>query len=70
MIPRGANAVCLVEDSIIRESNEKTVVEIGRSAYAGSGISFAGSDISQGETVLRPGQCISSRESGRVGRHR
>ena len=64
MIPRGANAVCLVENTTIRDSNDKRVVVINRSSHAGSGISFAGSDISQGETVIRPGQTISSRETG------
>jgi len=39
-------------------------VRIGRAVSAGSGVSFAGTDITSGETVLRAGQLLTSRDTG------
>lgn len=64
MLPRGTNAVCLVEDTELEGETEAPKLILSRSLYAGSGISFAGTDISKGETVLRVGARISSRETG------
>ena len=39
-------------------------LRIGRAVTAGSGISFAGTDITAGETVLRRGELLTSRDTG------
>lgn len=64
MLPRGANAVCLVENTHELQQEGKSQILVNHSVYPGSGISFAGTDIAQGETVMRRGQVITSRESG------
>lgn len=60
MVPRGADAVVMVEHADAREGN----VLIRRAVTPGSGISFAGTDIASGETVLRAGTVLTSRETG------
>jgi len=60
MVPRGADAVVMVEYA---ESRGREL-RIARAVTAGSGISFAGTDITAGETVLRQGQLLSSRDTG------
>jgi len=40
------------------------VIEVQRTAAAGQFIAFAGSDLARGETVLRAGQVLTSREIG------
>jgi putative molybdopterin biosynthesis protein len=60
MIPRGADAVVLVEQTDI-SGGELT---IAKAVPAGHGVSFAGTDITAGETVLRRGQILSSRDTG------
>jgi putative molybdopterin biosynthesis protein len=39
-------------------------LRIGRAITAGAGVSFAGTDITAGETVLRQGQILTSRDTG------
>lgn len=60
MVPRGADAVVMVEHSEMR-GEELTIL---RAVTAGSGISFAGTDVTAGETVLRSGQLLASRDTG------
>jgi putative molybdopterin biosynthesis protein len=60
MVPRGADAVVMVEHADAREGELRII----RAVTAGSGISFAGTDITSGETVLRRGQPLSSRDTG------
>lgn len=60
MIPRGADAVLMVEYADVRDGR----VLIRRAATPGSGVSFAGTDIAAGETVLRAGTKLTSRETG------
>ena len=60
MMPRGADAVVMVEHADIRGDE----VHVGRAVTAGSGVSFAGTDITAGETVLRRGQILTSRDTG------
>jgi molybdopterin molybdotransferase/putative molybdopterin biosynthesis protein len=60
MIPRGADAVVMIEHAEVRDGELK----IARGVTAGSGVSFAGTDITAGETVLRRGQVLSSRDTG------
>ena len=64
MLPRGADAVVMIEQTEAREIEGKTVIEIRRPAAAGQFIAFAGSDMARGETVLRAGQSLTSREIG------
>ena len=60
MMPRGADAVVMVEHAdVIRH-----YVHIHRAVTAGSNVSFAGTDITAGETVLRRGQVLTSRDTG------
>jgi putative molybdopterin biosynthesis protein len=60
MVPRGADAVVMVEHAETRDSE----LRIARAVTAGSGISFAGTDITAGETVLRQGTLLTSRDTG------
>jgi putative molybdopterin biosynthesis protein len=60
MVPRGANAVVMVEHTDIE--GEKLLVR--RAVTPGANISFAGTDITAGELVLHRGEVLTSRESG------
>ena len=60
MIPRGADAIMMVEDADVSSGE----VLVRRAVSPGFGISFAGTDIGCGETVLRAGDLITSREAG------
>jgi putative molybdopterin biosynthesis protein len=60
-LPRGADAVCMIEHTDPDESGD---ILIRRSLTAGQHVGFAGSDIARGETVLRRGCHIGSREIG------
>jgi len=60
MMPRGADAVVMIEHADIA-GNE---LRVARAVTAGSGVSFAGTDITAGETVLRRGQILTSRDTG------
>ena len=61
VIPRGADAVVMVEYTRI-DSSGRLLVE--RPASPGDAITFAGTDIARGETVLRRRQVLTSREIG------
>lgn len=60
MIPRGADAVLMLEHSEVRAGQ----VIIHRAVTPGFGIAYAGSDIAAGETVLRAAVVLTSRETG------
>jgi len=60
MVPRGADAVVMVEYAEI----DGRRLRIARATSPGSGVSFAGTDITRGETVLRRGQLLTSRDTG------
>jgi putative molybdopterin biosynthesis protein len=60
MIPRGADAVVMVEHADVRDRE----LRIARAVTAGSGVTFAGTDITAGETVLRRGRILTSRDTG------
>ncbi len=64
MIPRGADAVVMIEDTDLREDQGRATLEVTRSVHCGNMITFAGSDIAKGETILWSGTRISSREIG------
>ena len=57
MLPRGADAVVMVEHTeVVVDPDGTRAVEIGRAVTAGENVSYAGTDIARGETVLRAGQ--------------
>ena len=60
MLPRGSDAVVMVENAEVRGGQ----LHINRAVTAGSGVSFAGTDITAGETVLRRGRLLTSRDTG------
>jgi len=60
MLPRGADAVLMVEHAEERSG----MVLVRRAVTPGFGISFAGTDIAIGETVLLAGTLLTSRETG------
>jgi putative molybdopterin biosynthesis protein len=60
MVPRGADAVVMIEYAEAHGS----VLRIARAVTPGSGVSFAGTDITTGETVLRRGRLLTSRDTG------
>jgi putative molybdopterin biosynthesis protein len=62
VIPRGADAVVMIEHTELIES--VPAIEVERAVAPGQFISYAGSDIARGETLLRKGQRIGSREIG------
>jgi putative molybdopterin biosynthesis protein len=65
MMPRGADAVVMVEHADVVEKGEGgKELRINRAVTAGSNVSFAGTDITAGETVLRRGQVLTSRDTG------
>ncbi len=60
-LPRGADAIVMVEHT---HPIGAGAIEIRRAASPGQFVSYAGSDIARGETVLRAGTVIGSREIG------
>jgi putative molybdopterin biosynthesis protein len=69
MVPRGADAVVMVEHTdvvadVVEEDAAEVRVEFSRAAAPGQFIAYAASDIARGETVLRAGQLLTSREIG------
>ena len=63
VIPRGADAVVMIEHTELVE-HETPAIDVHRAASSGQFISYAGSDIARGETLLRRGTQIGSREIG------
>jgi putative molybdopterin biosynthesis protein len=64
MVPRGADAVVMVEHTETHDEGDATFIDVRRAAASGQYIAFAGSDLARGETVLRAGQLLTSREIG------
>jgi putative molybdopterin biosynthesis protein len=72
MVPRGADAVVMIEhtepvDSALdrdRDDDLETRLQVFRSASPGQFITAAGTDIARGETILRAGDVLTSREIG------
>ena len=64
VIPRGADAVVMIEQTELIEQGEAPAIDVRRSAASGQFISYAGSDIARGETLLRKGARLGSREIG------
>ena len=60
MVPRGADAVVMVEHADARGRE----LRIARAVAPGHGVAFAGTDITAGETVVRAGHVLTSRDTG------
>jgi putative molybdopterin biosynthesis protein len=60
VVPRGASAVAMVEHTDVRDGK----LVLTRPAAPGANITFAGTDIGRGETVLYRGTILTSRETG------
>ena len=67
VIPRGADAVLMIEDTDLIEDQNAPAIEVRRAVGPGQFIAYAGSDIARGETVLRRKTVLSSREIGMLG---
>ena len=63
-IPRGADAVVMVEQTELAETVQGPAIDVRRPVAPGQFIGYAGSDIARGETLLRRGQRVGSREIG------
>ncbi len=64
VVPRGADSVVMIEHTELIETGAAPVIEIRRTSAPGQFIAYAGSDIARGETLLRRGAPIGSREIG------
>ncbi len=64
MLPRGADAVVMIEHTDLAEDVQSPAIELRRAAAAGQFVSYAGSDMARGELMLRRGTQIGSREIG------
>ena len=73
MLPRGADAVVMIEHTeLVEEGGEENAasdkrgsrLRVFHSAASGQAVTFAGTDVARGETVLRIGQVLTSREIG------
>lgn len=64
VVPRGADSVVMIEWTEFAEPAEGPVIDLRRAVAAGQFVAFAGSDIARGETVLRRGTLLGSREIG------
>jgi molybdopterin molybdotransferase/putative molybdopterin biosynthesis protein len=63
VIPRGADAVVMIEHTELIGEGAPSI-ELRRAAAPGQFVSYAGSDVARGETLLRRGARIGSREVG------
>ena len=64
VVPRGADAVVMIEHTSFDEDETGPYVDVKRPAAPGGFVAFAGSDIARGETMLREGAVLTSREIG------
>lgn len=64
VIPRGADAVVMIKHTELLDDSQSPAIEVRKAAAPGQFISYAGSDIARGETLLRKGAIIGSREIG------
>lgn len=64
VVPRGADAVVMIEWTELVETDAGPAIDLSRPVNAGQFVSYAGSDIARGETVMRRGTRLGSREIG------
>jgi putative molybdopterin biosynthesis protein len=60
MLPRGADAVVMVEHC----DDTRSTLQVRRAVTTGANITFTGTDISAGELILHAGERLTSRETG------
>ncbi len=60
-LPRGADAVVMIEQT---EATGDGAIQVSRALSPGQNISFAGSDIASGQTLLHTGATVGAREIG------
>src|SRR5262249_7521063 len=64
VLPRGADAVGMIEHTELIEAAAGAAISVRRAVAPGQFVSYAGSDIARGETLLRRGAHLTSREIG------
>ncbi len=64
VMPRGADAVVMIEHTELIDAAAGPAIDLRRAAAPAQFVSYAGSDIARGETLLRRGTRITSREIG------
>ncbi|MDP6977718.1 MAG: molybdopterin-binding protein, partial [Myxococcota bacterium] len=64
MLPRGADAVVPVELTDVEGEGEARLLVVRGARVPGAALSFAGTDMGRGETVLFAGSRLTSRETG------
>jgi putative molybdopterin biosynthesis protein len=64
VIPRGADAVVMIERTELIEGDAAPAIDVFRPVASGQFVSYAGSDIALGETLLRKSTHVGSREIG------
>jgi putative molybdopterin biosynthesis protein len=64
MLPRGADAIVMIEWTELLEEGGEPAIQVRRAVNPGQFVSHAGSDIARGETILRRGTRVGSRETG------
>lgn len=65
MLPRGADSVVMIEHADpVRDQEGNWWLDVRRAVVPGANVTFAGTDIGAGETVLRRGERLTSRETG------
>jgi putative molybdopterin biosynthesis protein len=66
VVPRRADAVVMVESTDLEkgEAGDSPFLRVVRPVAPGANITFAGTDIGRGETVLRRGDLLTARETG------
>lgn len=63
-IPRGADAAVMIEQTEPDPASGAPAIRVSRAVAPGQNVSFAGSDIARGQTLLRKGVTLGSREIG------
>ena len=63
MLPRGADAVVPVEQTDIDDADPRTLI-VRQARTPGAAVSYAGTDMGRGETILFAGTRLTSRETG------
>ncbi|MFL2869769.1 MAG: molybdopterin biosynthesis protein [Pirellulaceae bacterium] len=65
MLPRGADAIVMIEHTEVEESeNGARELLVRRPSATGFGVTYAGTDISENEVLLRRGDRLTSRDTG------
>jgi putative molybdopterin biosynthesis protein len=63
MLPRGADAVVMIEHTDVVHGGAGPQLAVRKAVSPGHGVTFAGTDITAGEIVVRRGEILTSRET-------